>query len=366
MSIQGADRPGAPLFDDAARWYDAALVVSYGGPEGPDHVLAFLENAARGRRVPRRRLLEVAEHYHQVGGVSPINQQNRALVAALTAELAARGQPLPVYLGNRNWHPFLEDTIRRMRDDGIRRAIVLVTSAFSCYSGCRQYREDVLRAREAVGPGAPEFDKLRVFFNHPGFVAAKAVLLEATLARVPPDRRECAQVVFTGHSVPVAMAQRSEYEAQLQEAASLVAAAVGVRRWSVAYQSRSGPPSVPWLEPDIGDHLRELAANGVTDVVLQPIGFLSDHMEVLHDLDIEAKAVAEELGLGFERAPTAGTDPRFVGMLADLIAERTTECPRRPALGSLGPGHDICPVDCCLEGPATGRSPDQRSSRLRQ
>ncbi len=349
MSIGGGNRPGAPLFDDAARCYDAVLVASYGGPEGADHVLPFLENATRGRRVPRQRLLEVAEHYHQVGGVSPINQQNRALVAALAAELAARGQPLPVYLGNRNWHPFLEDTIRRMRDAGIGRAIVLVTSAFSCYSGCRQYREDILRALEAVGPGAPEFDKLRVFFNHPGFVAAQAALLEATLARIPPDRRETVQVEFTAHSVPVTMARQSGYQAQLQEAASLVAASAGVRRWSVAYQSRSGPPSVPWLEPDIGDRLRELAANGVTDVVLQPIGFLSDHMEVLYDLEVEAKAIAEELGLGFERAPTVGTDPRFVGTLADLIAERTTGCPHRPALGSLGPGHDICPVDCCLE-----------------
>lgn len=356
MSIGGGNHPGAPLFDDDARCYDAVLVASYGGPEGPDHVMPFLENVTRSRPVPRQRLLEVAEHYHQVGGVSPINQQNRDLVAALTAELAARGRPLPVYLGNRNWHPFLEDTIRQMRDDGIGRAIVLVTSAFSCYSGCRQYREDVLRACEAVGSGAPEFDKLRVFFNHPGFVAAKAALLEATLARIPPDRRGSVQVEFTAHSVPVAMARQSAYEAQLQEAASLVAAAAGVRRWSVAYQSRSGPPSVPWLEPDIGDRLRELAANGVTDVVLQPIGFLSDHMEVLYDLEVEAKAIAEELCLGFERAPTVGTDPRFVGTLADLIAERMTECPHRPALGALGPGHDICPADCCLEGRPTATS----------
>lgn len=350
MSIRGADRPDAPRRDPVARLYDAVLVVSYGGPEGPDDVRPFLEHATRGRRVPRERLFEVAEHYHHFGGISPINAQNRALVAALAQELASRGQRLPVYFGNRNWHPFLEDTVRQMGDDGVRRGIALVTSAFSCYSGCRQYREDVIRACEAVGPGAPEFDKLRVFFNHPGFVAAKAATLTATLERFPAERRGAAQVVFTAHSIPVAMARSSGYEAELREAAGLIAGVAGVTRWSLAYQSRSGPPSVPWLEPDIGDHLRELRAGGVTEVVVHPIGFLSDHMEVLYDLDLEAKAVAEELGIGFARAPTAGTDPRLVAMLADLIAERTSGRPERPALGSLGPGHDICPVGCCPDG----------------
>lgn len=350
MTIAGADRPGAPLLDLAPRRYDALLVVSYGGPEGPDDVLPFLENVTRGRGIPRERLMEVAGHYHHFGGVSPINAQNRALIAALAAELAARGIPMPIYFGNRNWHPFLEDTIRRMRNDGVRRALAFVTSAFGCYSGCRQYREDVLRACEAVGDGAPAFDKLRLFFNHPGFVAAKAAALLVARDRFPKARREAAHAVFTAHSIPLAMARHSAYEAQLREAAALVAGAAGVARWSLAYQSRSGPPAVPWLEPDIGDHLRALAADGVRDVVVHPIGFLSDHMEVLHDLDAEAGAIAAELGLGFERAPTAGTGRRFIGMLADLIEERTSGRAERPALGAMGPSHDVCPVGCCADG----------------
>jgi len=362
MTIRGADSPTAPGLDPEAHRYEAVLVVSYGGPEGPDDVMPFLENATRGRAVPRERLLEVAEHYQHFGGVSPINGQNRALVVALAQELATRGRSLPVYFGNRNWRPYLVDTIRQMRDDGVGRAIALVTSAFSCYSGCRQYREDVIRASETVGPGAPEFDKLRVFFNHPGFVAAKAASLTATLERFPPERRGAAQVVFTAHSIPMGMAKGSAYEAQLEEAARLIAEAAGVTRWSRAYQSRSGPPQVPWLEPDIGDHLRELAATGAREVVVHPIGFLSDHMEVLYDLDIEAGAIAEKLGLGYERAPTAGTDPRLVGMLADLIDERTSGRPDRPALGGLGPSHDICPVRCCPDGRTDGRS-DGRTVR---
>lgn len=354
MTIAGANRPGAPLFDLAPRQYDALLVVSYGGPEGADDVLPFLENATHGRGVPRERLMEVAAHYHQFGGVSPINAQNRALIAALAAALEARATPMAIYFGNRNWHPFLADTIRQMRDDGIRRALAFVTSAFGCYSGCRQYREDVLRACEAVGDGAPVFDKLRLFFNHPGFVAAKATALHDARDRFPEARREAAHVVFTAHSIPMAMARHSAYEAQLREAAALVADAAGVARWSLAYQSRSGPPAVRWLEPDIGDHLRALAAQGVRDVVVHPIGFLSDHMEVLYDLDAEAKAIAEELEMGFERAPTAGTDPHFIAALVDLIDERTSGRAERAALGAMGPSHDICPVGCCADGRPPG------------
>lgn len=350
MTIRGAGRPDTPLVQQGARRYDAVLVVSYGGPEGPDDVLPFLENATRGRGVPRPRLLAVAEHYHHFGGTSPINAQNRALVAALEAELAAKGPRLPVYLGNRNWHPFLEDTIRRMAADGVRHALALVTSAFSCYSGCRQYREDVIRASEAVGAEAPRFDKIRVFFNHPGFIEANAFGLRQTLDGLDPAARAAVHVAFTAHSIPVAMARASAYEAQLVEASRLVAQAAGVDRWSLAYQSRSGPPRVPWLEPDLDDHLAEMAAAGVRHVVVLPIGFLSDHMEVRYDLDREARARAERLGVAFHRAPTVGTHPAFVAALRELVLERMTDHPDRRALGRLGPSHDVCPMDCCRDG----------------
>jgi len=329
MSIHGAAGPGEPLVQAGSRAYQAILVVSYGGPEGPDDVLPFLENATRGRGVPRPRLLEVAEHYHHFGGVSPINAQNRALVAALQARLDADGPRLPVYLGNRNWHPYLEDTIRAMRGDGVRKALVLVTSAYSCYSGCRQYREDVIRACAAVD-GAPDCDKLRVFFNHPGFVAACADRLDEAMRGVPHGTRDRAHVVFTAHSIPLGMARGSAYEVQLGETARLVAEAAGAVRWTLAWQSRSGPPQVAWLEPDIGDHLEALAAAGVQDVVVAPIGFLSDHMEVLYDLDLEASERATALGMAFRRAGTVGTHPAFIGMLRDLILERMTDRPMAP------------------------------------
>ena len=356
MSIHGAASLEAPLFQEAGRAYDAVLVVSYGGPEGPDDVLPFLENATRGRPVPRERLLEVAHHYEHFGGVSPINALNRELVAALERELAAHDLALPVYLGNRNWHPYLADTVRRMRDDGVRRVIALVTSAFSCYSGCRQYREDVERALEAAGADAPEVDKLRVFFNHPGFIAANAARLMEALGRVPAERRAGARVVFTAHSIPVAMARPSAYEVQLREASRLVAEAAGVASWDLVYQSRSGSPHVPWLEPDVCDHLETLAGRSVRDVVILPIGFLSDHMEVLYDLDIEARRKAEQLGLTLIRAGTVGTTPTYVAMLRELIQERMADRPERRALGSLGPSHDICPVDCCPDGRPAARA----------
>lgn len=334
--------------------YDAVLIVSYGGPEGPDDVMPFLENATRGRNIPRERLLEVASHYHDVGGISPINAQNRALVAALGAELAGAGVGLPVYLGNRNWHPFLPDTLRAMREAGVQRALALVTSAFSCYSACRQYRENIAAACAEVGEDAPLVDKLRMFFNHPDFVAAHADHLRTTLARLEHPRCDAAQVVFTAHSIPLAMARQSDYELQLHEASRLVAEAAGVSRWSLAYQSRSGPPHIPWLEPALGDHLRHQAALGVRDAVILPIGFLSDHMEVVHDLDREASAEARALGLGFLRAPTVGTHPVFIRALGDLVMERLTHRADRRAMGNFGPGHDVCPADCCPEGRATG------------
>jgi ferrochelatase len=333
--------------------YDALLLLSFGGPEGPDDVLPFLENVTRGRGVPRERLAEVAEHYHHFGGVSPINEQNRALLAAIRADLAAHGVDLPVYWGNRNWHPFLADTLRQMRDDGVQRALGFATSAYSSYSGCRQYHEDIERARAEVGEDAPEVDKLRHYFNHPGFLEPHADAVRAALASLPGPRRAGTRLVFTAHSIPVSMDSTSGpdgglYSTQLREAARVVAAAVAPDLdWDLVWQSRSGPPQVPWLEPDVNDHLEALAAEGVTDVVVSPIGFVSDHLEVIWDLDNEARDVAARLGLGFARAATPGTDPRFVTMVRELAAERLQPgCPRR-ALGAMPAAHDHCPVGCC-------------------
>jgi ferrochelatase len=351
VSIFGATTTDAPRFDDEARHYDALLVLSFGGPEGPDDVRPFLQNVTAGRNVPPERLEEVAQHYLHFGGVSPINAQNRALIAALDAQLRNHGPRLPIYFGNRNWHPFVADTIRQMRDDGVRRALVFVTSAFSSYSGCRQYREDVMRALDTLGAGTPAFDKLRVFYNHPGFIEPMIARTRAALAGIPEARRAAARLVFTAHSIPLGMARHCAYEAQLREASRLVAEGVGVGNHLVAYQSRSGPPQVPWLEPDILDVLTALRDEGATDVVVVPIGFISDHMEVLFDLDTEAQAAASRLGLTLVRAETVGLDPAFIRMIRDLIVERMTAFPQRSALGNRGPNHDICPLNCCLASP---------------
>jgi ferrochelatase len=332
--------------------YDALLFVSFGGPEGPDEVLPFLENVLRGRNVPRQRMLEVAEHYQHFGGISPINAQNRALIAALENEFATAGLKLPVYFGNRNWHPLLADTLRQMRDDGVRRALAFFTSAFSSYSGCRQYRENIAAAQAEVGVGAPQIDKLRVFFNHPGFIEPMVERTRAALLQIEPPRTAEAHLLFTAHSIPLSMAQNCQYEAHFREASRLVAEGVGHANWRLVYQSRSGPPSQPWLEPDVSDVLTEIAAaSGSRDVVLVPIGFISDHMEVVYDLDAEAKLKAEQLGLNLARAGTVGTHPRFVRMIRELVEERLTNSPNRLALGSLGPSHDTCPIDCCKYEP---------------
>jgi ferrochelatase len=297
--------------------------------------------------VPRERLLDVAHHYELFGGVSPINEQNRALIAALEPELRAHGVDLPVYFGNRNWHPFVGDTMRQMHDDGVHRALAVFTSAFSSYSGCRQYREDLFNAQQRVGIDAPEVPRIRMFYNHPGFI-------EANVDRVLDALGELAagdvHIAFTAHSIPEAMAKNCAYESQLQEAGRLVAEALGVEDWSVAYQSRSGPPQVPWLEPDISDHLAAVAARGVGSVVVSPIGFVSDHLEVLFDLDVEARATAERLGLAMARAGTAGTHPAFVAGLRELVVERMTPGAERRSLGRFGPSHDVCAPDCCLPG----------------
>jgi protoporphyrin/coproporphyrin ferrochelatase len=330
--------------------YDALLVVSFGGPEGSDEVMPFLANVLRGRNVPEARMREVAHHYELFGGVSPINEQNRRLISALERELEANGPRLAVYWGNRNWHPLLADTIRRMRDDGVRSALAFVTSAYSSYSGCRQYREDVERAREAVGPGAPRVEKLRAFFNHPGFVGPNVENLRAALEEIPEERRAEARVAFTAHSIPAAMAAGCDYERQLLETCRLTASGAGAAGWRLVFQSRSGPPTQAWLEPDILEHLRALKGEGVADLVVAPVGFISDHMEVLYDLDTEARQVSEEIGINMIRAATPGTHPQFVSMIRALILERFHLVVPRRALGTLGPSHDLCPADCCLSG----------------
>lgn len=337
--------------------YDAVLVISFGGPEGPDDVMPFLENVLRGKNVPRERMLEVAEHYQHFGGVSPINGQCRALITALEAEFEQHGVRLPIYWGNRNWHPLLADTLRRMRDNGIKQALGYVTSVFSSYSGCRQYLEDIARAQQEVGAGAPRVDKLRSFFNHAGFIAAMQARTHDAFEAVVAERRPTTQLVFTAHSIPLVMAGGCAYEAQLQESCRLVAEAFPENSWQLVYQSRSGPPTQAWLEPDICDHLRALADRGeVTDVVVVPIGFISDHMEVLFDLDMEAKRVCAELGLNMVRAGTVGTHPRFIRMIRELIEERTHRTERQ-SIGQLGPSHDVCPLDCCPSGrPASPRT----------
>jgi ferrochelatase len=331
--------------------YDAFVLLSFGGPEKPDDVMPFLRNVVRGRGVPDSRLVDVAEHYMHFGGVSPINEQCRSLLAAVSADFAANGLTLPAYWGNRNWYPMLEDTVAQMRDDGVTSALGFATSAYGGYSSCKQYWEDIAQARAAVGPRAPRITKLRQFYDHPGFVEPHIWAVRDALATLPAERRETTRIVFTAHSIPVSMADAAgptggRYTAQLNETAALVhAAAAPELSWDLVWQSRSGPPSVPWLEPDVNDHLTTLAEKGVTDVVVSPIGFVSDHLEVLWDLDNEAAETARGLGLGYARAATPGTDPRFVTMVRELVEERTAGHPRR-RLGTL-PVWDECPGGCC-------------------
>jgi protoporphyrin/coproporphyrin ferrochelatase len=328
--------------------YDAILVVSFGGPESRDDVIPFLENVLRGRNVPRERVLAVAEHYYHFGGKSPINQQTRELIAALEAEIAEHGLKLPVYWGNRNWHPLLPETLRQMKKDGVKRALGFVTSAYSSYSGCRQYREDIARARAEVGEGAPEVDKLRVFFNQPGFIEATAERVGEALAAVPLAAQTNVQLVYTAHSVPVAMAATSDYVAQLEEVRRLVSQKLGIRNDALVYQSRSGSPGQPWLEPDILDHLRTVKTrNMASAVVLAPISFISDHMEVRYDLDVEARQLCDSLPLAMTRAKTVGVHPKFIATIRELILERLNPGSERRALGTLGPRADVCAEDCC-------------------
>ncbi len=333
--------------------YDAILVVSFGGPESKEEVIPFLENVLRGRNVPRERMLSVAEHYYHFEGKSPINQQTRALIAALEAELQRNGPKLPIYWGNRNWHPLLPETLGKMKRDGIRRALGFVTSAYSSYSSCRQYREDIGRAQNEVGAGAPEVDKLRAFFNHPAFIEATVERVRGALGDIRADARENVQIVYTAHSIPTSMASTCDYVRQLEEVRGLVSEALSRKNDALVYQSRSGAPAQSWLEPDILDYLREVKAQNLASaVVLAPIGFISDHMEVLYDLDVEARALCDSLGLPMTRAKTVGVHPKFVGMIRELIVERMNPELERRALGTLGARADVCAERCC---PAPGR-----------
>ncbi len=378
--------------------FDAVLLVSFGGPEGLGDVVPFLENVTAGRGIPPERLVEVGAHYTKFGGVSPLNAHNRAFRAAVEADLAAYGRPLPVYWGNRNWTPYLPEALRRMRDDGIRRAAVFVTSAFSSYSGCRQYREnlaDAVAEVAAQGPvekpaekrGVPELDLLRRYFDHPDFIEPTVDAVLAALQRLAaiapsspmtsagPRRPRPPRLVFTTHSIPLSSAAASggadrpaegAYVAQHRAVLELVTAAVAERtgqayQADLVFQSRSGPPQVPWLEPDISDHLAVVHAAGEVGAVIVPIGFTSDHMEVVWDLDTVALADAESLGLPCVRAATVGLDPRFVAIVRHLVAELESGAPHL-SLSALGPAPDRCVAHCCPNPrgsrPAVGGSDD--------
>ena len=316
--------------------YDALLVVSFGGPEGMDDVIPFLENVLRGRNVPRERMMQVAHHYELFGGVSPINQQNRELIAAVEEELERNGPRLPIYWGNRNWQPLLPDTMRQMAADGVKNALAFVTAAYSSYSSCRQYLQNISDAQAAVGPTAPRVEKLRAFYNHPLFIEANVGQIRVALDQL--DEQRDVQLVFTAHSIPESMAANCDYVAQLTQTGGVIAQSLGIENWKLVYQSRSGSPAQPWLGPDVSDHLRDLRSVGITNVVVAPIGFVSDHMEVVYDLDVEARKVAEEIGMKMVRARTAGTHPAFVRMIRELIVERIEN--RVPPA--------ICAPDCCL------------------
>ena len=335
---------------------DALLLVSFGGPEKPDDVVPFLENVTAGRGVPRARLEQVGEHYLLFGGRSPINDLNRDLVGAIQKDFADNGLDIPVYWGNRNWDPYLRDVCRQMVDDGVQRAAYFVTSAYSSYSGCRQYRENLSDA--IVGLDGLELSRLRLYFNHPGFITPFIEATAEALASADDgDGTTETHIVFVTHSIPSDMDAGSggpgqhAYRRQHEEVARLIAEGVGSNTWSLAYCSRSGSPHQPWLEPDINDHLRALAAQGVESVAVVPIGFVSDHMEVVFDLDTEAKATAAELGLAFQRVATPGSHPAFVGMIRDLLLERAAvdrgEDVERAVLGVCGPNPDRCAEDCC-------------------
>ena len=335
--------------NDLQSKYQAMLLVSFGGPEGPDDVMPYLRNVLRGRNVPENRMLEVAEHYQHFDGVSPINQQNRALIDSLKQEFKAHDIQLPIYFGNRNWHPMLEDTLRQMKEDGVHDAVAFFTSTFSCYSGCRQYRENIYEAQQKIGEGAPRIHKLRMSFNHPRFVKAAAERVMDAWNQLEISEETPVKVLFTAHSIPDSMANGCNYQLQLNEACRLVSEQTGLEHWKLVFQSRSGPPHQPWLEPDVCDYLEEVKKEGIENVVIMPIGFVSDHMEVMFDLDVEAREKCDELQLNMARAKTFGTHQDFVSMIRELILERAMET-EPLAMGNLPASHDVCPPNCCQSG----------------
>ena len=331
--------------------YDSFLLVSFGGPEGTDDVMPFLENVLRGKNVPRERMLEVAEHYSHFDGISPINEQNRQLLAAIKTEFETAGIDLPIYWGNRNWHPLLPDTLDQMKADGRKRALAFFTSMFSCYSGCRQYRENIADAQEKIGEGAPIVEKVRMGFNHPGFIGTMIDNVNSSvkeLGTTPAD----VQLLFTAHSIPMSMADNCDYAKQLTEASRLVAEGTGAANWRLVYQSRSGPPQQPWLEPDVCDAIAEMDDQQKVDhLIVVPIGFVSDHMEVMYDLDEEAAELCKERNIQMSRAATVGTSTGFVQMIRQLVEERLGKTTEKQSLGELGPWHDVCPANCCTYTP---------------
>ena len=336
--------------------FDALLLLSFGGPEGPDQVMPFLENVTRGRGIPRERLESVAEHYLHFGGVSPINGINRALIAEIEAELARRGRRIPVYFGNRNWEPYVEDTVTQMRDNGIERAAVFTTSAWGGYSGCTQYQEDIARGRAAAGAGAPELVKLRQYFDHPLLVEMFADAIRDAAATLPAELRDEARLVFTAHSIPLRAADRCGpdlYERQVGYSCRLIAAAAGYLDYDHVWQSRSGPPQVPWLEPDVGDHLEALQRAGTRAVIVCPVGFVADHIEVVWDLDNELAEQAAQAGIAFARASTPNAQTRFAQLAIDLLDEMRTDAPAARVTGPQPvPGYGcsvngaVCTPDC--------------------
>ena len=336
--------------------FDALLLLSFGGPEGPEQVMPFLENVTRGRGIPRERLESVAEHYMHFGGVSPINGINRALIAEIEAELARRGRRIPVYFGNRNWEPYVEDTVTQMRDNGIERAAVFTTSAWGGYSGCTQYQEDIARGRAAAGAGAPELVKLRQYFDHPLLVEMFADAIRDAAATLPAELRDEARLVFTAHSIPLRAADRCGpdlYERQVGYTCRLVAAAAGYLDYDHVWQSRSGPPQVPWLEPDVGDHLEALQRAGTSAVIVCPVGFVADHIEVVWDLDNELAEQAAQAGIAFARASTPNAQTRFAQLAIDLLDEMRTDAPAARVTGPQPvPGYGcsvngaVCTPDC--------------------
>ncbi len=333
-----------------ANSYDALLLVSFGGPETQDQVIPFLERISHGRKIPESRLAEVAERYNQFDGVSPINERMRSLSSTVSAELETRGHDLPVFWGNRNAPPFLTDVVADLRDTGVKRVLAWIASPYSSYPSCRQYREDLDAARQSVGSGSPVIDRVRPHHDHPGLIETAADRLTEALAQLPSDRRAGAHLLFSAHSIPVSMAETCAYEEQIVDAAQLVSQIVdpkGRHPWDVVWQSRSGSPQTPWLEPDIGDRITELSTFGTQAIATSPIGFAIENFEIKWDLDIEAANRAQEVGIAFARAQTADNDPRFASMLVDLYEERIFDNPSRRSLGALDLRPDICPKNCC-------------------